>query len=131
MAPKELGGVVDSSLKVWGTANVRVVDASIMPHHVAAHTQSTVYAIGDKVRSSATVYLSLPSFDPSFSPLSLPPVFPAFLLLCHFGSPNVAMAMLPGRHEVFLESRDQAIGSPILPLATADEGPADAGSFGS
>ncbi|KAG8789041.1 hypothetical protein FRC16_001273 [Serendipita sp. 398] len=55
MAPKELGGVVDSSLKVWGTANVRVVDASIMPHHVAAHTQSTVYAIGDK---AAAIILS-------------------------------------------------------------------------
>ncbi|KAG8833606.1 hypothetical protein FRC17_010358 [Serendipita sp. 399] len=74
MAPKELGGVVDSSLKVWGTANVRVVDASIMPHHVAAHTQSTVYAIGDKVRFRFVKLFppSLPSswlalFHPSFT----------------------------------------------------------------
>ena len=50
MAPKNLNGVVDSSLKVWGTANVRVVDASIVPQHIAAHMQSTVYAIGNKVR---------------------------------------------------------------------------------
>lgn len=48
MAPKNLNGVVDSSLKVWGTANVRVVDASIVPQHIAAHMQSTVYAIGNK-----------------------------------------------------------------------------------
>ncbi|PVF98832.1 alcohol oxidase [Serendipita vermifera] len=51
MAPKDLGGVVDSSLRVWGTANLRVVDASIIPSHVAAHTQSTVYAIAEKAAS--------------------------------------------------------------------------------
>lgn len=49
MAPQSLNGVVDSSLKVWGTANLRVVDASIVPQHLAAHMQSTVYAIGEKV----------------------------------------------------------------------------------
>jgi choline dehydrogenase-like flavoprotein len=49
MSPQSLNGVVDSSLKVWGTANLRVVDASILPQHLAAHMQSTVYAIGDKV----------------------------------------------------------------------------------
>lgn len=48
MAPRNLNGVVDSSLKVWGSANLRVVDASILPQHVAAHLQSTVYAIGEK-----------------------------------------------------------------------------------
>jgi choline dehydrogenase-like flavoprotein len=49
MAPKELNGVVDSRLIVWGTANLRVVDASVVPLHIAAHMQSTVYAIGEKV----------------------------------------------------------------------------------
>ena len=34
MLPKEKGGVVSSSLKVYGTSNVRVVDASIFPTHV-------------------------------------------------------------------------------------------------
>jgi len=49
MARQDLRGVVDSSLKVYGTTNLRVVDASIIPMHVAAHTQSTTYAIGEKV----------------------------------------------------------------------------------
>ena len=31
MLPREDGGVVDHNLKVYGTANVRVVDASILP----------------------------------------------------------------------------------------------------
>ncbi|KAI0942663.1 hypothetical protein AcW1_003229 [Taiwanofungus camphoratus] len=48
MAPLEYGGVVDSTLKVYGTSNLRVVDASIFPLHIAAHTQSTVYAIAEK-----------------------------------------------------------------------------------
>ena len=31
MVPKATGGVVDSTLVVYGTKNVRVVDASIIP----------------------------------------------------------------------------------------------------
>lgn len=53
MAKQDLHGVVDSSLRVYGTTNLRVVDASIIPMHVAAHTQSTTYAIGEKVSWSA------------------------------------------------------------------------------
>jgi hypothetical protein len=53
MAKRDLHGVVDSSLKVYGTTNLRVVDTSIFPMHVAAHLQSTTYAIGEKVSSLA------------------------------------------------------------------------------
>ncbi|KAJ6579511.1 alcohol oxidase, partial [Mycena vulgaris] len=42
-------GVVDSTLIVYHTTNLRVVDASIMPFSIAAHLQSTVYAIAEKV----------------------------------------------------------------------------------
>ncbi|KAG8955206.1 hypothetical protein FRC04_009664 [Tulasnella sp. 424] len=42
------GGVVDSRLKVYGTNNIRVADASIIPLEPASHLQSTVYAIGEK-----------------------------------------------------------------------------------
>lgn len=45
----ETSGVVDSSLRVYGTTNVRVVDASIFPLHIAANTQATVYAVAEKV----------------------------------------------------------------------------------
>ena len=40
MVPRHKNGVVDPQLRVYGTTNVRVVDISIMPLHVAAHTQS-------------------------------------------------------------------------------------------
>jgi choline dehydrogenase-like flavoprotein len=48
MMPRELGGAVDSSLKVYGTSNVRVVDASVMPFQVSGHLTSTIYAIAEK-----------------------------------------------------------------------------------
>ncbi|EIN08374.1 alcohol oxidase [Punctularia strigosozonata HHB-11173 SS5] len=48
MMPREDGGVVDPQLKVYGTANLRVVDASIIPIQISCHTQSIVYAIAER-----------------------------------------------------------------------------------
>ncbi|EIM88948.1 alcohol oxidase [Stereum hirsutum FP-91666 SS1] len=48
MLPKEDGGVVDKTLKVYGTKNLRVVDASVMPFVLSCHIQSTIYAIAEK-----------------------------------------------------------------------------------
>jgi len=48
MASKELGGVVDHTLIVYGTLNLRVIDASIFPMQLAAHPQATVFAIAEK-----------------------------------------------------------------------------------
>lgn len=52
MMPKEYGGVVDPQLRVYGIKGLSVVDASIMPIIPAAHTQSTVYAVAEKVETS-------------------------------------------------------------------------------
>jgi len=49
MASKDLGGVVDAQLRVYGTTNLRVCDASIIPMGVGTHLQSTVYAIAEKL----------------------------------------------------------------------------------
>jgi len=48
MLARELGGVVDGKLKVYGTSNVRVVDASVLPFQVCGHLTSTLYAIAEK-----------------------------------------------------------------------------------
>ena len=40
MLPKDKQGVVDPSLKVYGTTNLRIADLSVYPLHVASHTQS-------------------------------------------------------------------------------------------
>lgn len=48
MATRDLGGVVDEKLKVYGTNNVRVVDASIFPLTVGAPIQQSVYATAEK-----------------------------------------------------------------------------------
>lgn len=49
MMPRELGGVVDERLRVYGVKGLRVVDSSIMPLIVRANTQSTVYAVAERV----------------------------------------------------------------------------------
>jgi choline dehydrogenase-like flavoprotein len=48
MLPREKGGVVDEHLTVYGTSNLRIVDASIMPLIPRANPQSTVYAVAER-----------------------------------------------------------------------------------
>lgn len=51
MGAKEDGGVVDpASLLVYGTGNLRIVDASVMPLLPATHIMTAVYAVAEKVR---------------------------------------------------------------------------------
>jgi len=45
---RELGGVVDDELRVYGVKKLRVADASIMPMLIGGTTQLTAYAIGEK-----------------------------------------------------------------------------------
>ncbi|KAK0439937.1 uncharacterized protein EV420DRAFT_1582948 [Desarmillaria tabescens] len=46
MLPKAQGGVVDKYCLVYGTSNVRVVDASIFPMSMSSHTGSPAFAVG-------------------------------------------------------------------------------------
>jgi choline dehydrogenase-like flavoprotein len=48
MKPRQMGGVLDSRMKVYGTRNLRVCDASIFPIQVRGNIQSTVYAVAEK-----------------------------------------------------------------------------------
>ncbi|PYI15987.1 putative aryl-alcohol dehydrogenase [Aspergillus violaceofuscus CBS 115571] len=48
MTPREDGGVVDPRLCVYGTTNVRVVDASIFPLVPRGDIQATVFAVAEK-----------------------------------------------------------------------------------
>ncbi|KAB5589854.1 Glucose oxidase-like protein [Ceratobasidium theobromae] len=47
LAPRTLGGVVAPNLKVYGTTNVRVVDASVIPLHMGTHITRTIYGIAE------------------------------------------------------------------------------------
>ncbi|KAL9080881.1 MAG: hypothetical protein Q9159_007488 [Coniocarpon cinnabarinum] len=48
MMPQDMGGVVDPNLLVYGTQNLRIVDASIQPLIPAAHMEAVVYAVAEK-----------------------------------------------------------------------------------
>ncbi|EOD44953.1 putative glucose oxidase protein [Neofusicoccum parvum UCRNP2] len=48
MLPRAAGGVVDPQLRVYETANVRVVDAGVMPFQVNGHPSATVYAVAER-----------------------------------------------------------------------------------
>lgn len=48
MLPVGDGGVVDPRLRVWGTRNLRVVDASVIPVLVGSHTQTVTYGIAER-----------------------------------------------------------------------------------
>lgn len=47
MMPKELGGVVDAQLRVYGCRNLRVCDASIIPLTPRTNPQATVYGVAE------------------------------------------------------------------------------------
>jgi len=48
MLPRADGGVVDARLVVYGTRNLRVVDASVVPVQISAHIQTAVYGIAER-----------------------------------------------------------------------------------
>ncbi|KAM3515328.1 hypothetical protein MY11210_001069 [Beauveria gryllotalpidicola] len=48
MLPRALGGVVDSRLRVYGTKNIHVVDAGILPFQLTSHLMSTLYAVAQR-----------------------------------------------------------------------------------
>ncbi|KAJ5670959.1 glucose oxidase [Penicillium longicatenatum] len=49
MMAKDLGGVVDHSGRVYGVRNLRVVDASIVPTQVSAHTSALLYGMAERL----------------------------------------------------------------------------------
>lgn len=48
MLPLADGGVLDHKLVVYGTKNIRVVDASMIPLIPRGNIQSTVYAVAER-----------------------------------------------------------------------------------
>ncbi|KAJ2926788.1 hypothetical protein H1R20_g10294, partial [Candolleomyces eurysporus] len=48
MLPRDKGGVVDASLKVYGTSNLRVIDGSVFPLSMSAHLMAPIYGLAER-----------------------------------------------------------------------------------
>lgn len=48
MMPQASGGCVDPNFKVYGSSNVRVIDASILPMQFSQHLSTALYAAAEK-----------------------------------------------------------------------------------
>lgn len=48
MMSKDLGGVVDERLRLYGVKNVRIVDAGVIPFQLVGHLTSTIYALAER-----------------------------------------------------------------------------------
>lgn len=48
MMRRDWGGVVDGTLRVYDTVNLRVVDASVLPLQISAHLSSPLYGVAEK-----------------------------------------------------------------------------------
>lgn len=47
MLPRDNGGVVDTNLRVYGTQNLRVIDAAVPPFSLSAHLMAATYGIAE------------------------------------------------------------------------------------
>jgi choline dehydrogenase-like flavoprotein len=66
MMPELLGGCVGSDLTVYGTRQLSVVDASIIPLVPATHLQSTMYAVAEKAADIIKQRNAVQAFFPVF-----------------------------------------------------------------
>lgn len=68
MLPQNQGGVVDANLRVYGLANVRVADASIVPIALSSHLMASTYGVAEQASKIILEYYNPSSTtDPAFS----------------------------------------------------------------
>lgn len=56
MLPRNQGGVVDANLRVYGLANVRVADASVVPIALSSHLMSSTYGVAEQAGNIIRAY---------------------------------------------------------------------------
>lgn len=56
MLPQDQGGVVDANLRVYGLANVRVADASVVPIALSTHLMSSTYGVAEQAGNIIRAY---------------------------------------------------------------------------
>lgn len=59
MLPREAHGVVDANLSVYGVTGLKIADLSIVPKNVAANTNHTALAVGEKAADIFIRHLGL------------------------------------------------------------------------
>ncbi|KZT59087.1 GMC oxidoreductase [Calocera cornea HHB12733] len=76
MLPLESGGVVDPTLRVYGTSNIRVVDSSIFPIEFSAHLMVPTYGMAEQAAQMIRQFWN-EGLSPSNTTATAPASFPS------------------------------------------------------
>lgn len=96
MLPREQGGVVDANLRVYGLANVRVADASVVPIALSTHLMASTYGVAEQAGNILRAYYANTTGDSTATSTSLSAQSPSGAVTTKTAAPSGAIQSVSG-----------------------------------